>query len=294
MSRTSLGRLGLMFVSLLGLMALFSASALAAGKPVVTASAATNKSLNTATSNGTVNPNGASTTYKFEYGKTALYGKSTTVTSAGSGSTPVAVNAIITGLEPLTTYHYRVSATNSFGTTVSEDVIFEMLLSWKIEGKVPSAYANKGQYATVNPTWTLAVEGTTGGGTAVKITCAPDYFGSWATGHLGSDYHFSFTGCKTFLNGVESKNCTPKAPFVLDLDAVLVPTKVKALELGELCAIGEEISIANGFAIGAMPEAKEQAITLTQVSPFQNMVVTLSNQTWKEVGETEGLKFGIS
>jgi hypothetical protein len=290
MSRTSLGRLGLICVSLLGLMALFSASAFAAGKPVVTASAVTNKTLTTATSNGTVNPNGAATTYKFEYGKTALYGKSTTVTSAGSGTTPVAVNAILAGLEPLTTYHYRVSATNSFGTTVSEDVQFEMLLQWKVEGKPVSEIGNV-PYNSWYFDWTLVGEGTSKGGTAVKITCAPDS-SDWAYGSLESYSHFPYKGCKTFLNGVESKSCAASAYTTLDLNAFLVPTKGGSIELGELCAIGESFSLSNGWVLsGASSEASKQVITLSQQSQYLTFTI---KGTWELGAQYVGLNFGIS
>jgi hypothetical protein len=294
MSRTSLGRLGLMFVSLLGLMAVFSGPALAAGKPISTVSAATNKTLTTAQLNGTVNPNGAATTYKFEYGKTALYGKSTTVTSAGSGSTAVPVSALLSGIEPLFTYHYRISATNSFGTTVSEDKTFEMLLQWKAEGKPTSSYAVP-HYTVTGPTanWTLVGEGTSGGGTAVKITCTPDASGTdWAFGTFESNYHFPYTGCKTFLNGKESKPCTDASYTALDLNAVLVPTKGGSIHLGEECSIGESFSIANGFTLsGGSPEAKEQAITLTQKSGYLTFSIV---GTWAATGELTNMKFGIS
>jgi DNA-binding beta-propeller fold protein YncE len=69
-----------------------------------------------ATLNGTVNPNGADTTYHFEYGTTSGYGTSTPAGDAGgiTGETPV--SAPITGLQPGTTYHFRVVASNGIGT----------------------------------------------------------------------------------------------------------------------------------------------------------------------------------
>jgi hypothetical protein len=70
---------------------------------------------------GSVNPGGAATTYIFEYGTTTLYGSVTTVAAAGSGTAKVAAAANVAGLAPATTYHYRLVAKNSVGTTNGAD-----------------------------------------------------------------------------------------------------------------------------------------------------------------------------
>ena len=92
--------------------------------PSVSTGLATSVTSNTATLNGTINPNGASTTYYFEYGITTAYGSTTITTSAGSGTSAVSVNANITGLSESTTYHFRLVATNSIGTTSGSDQTF--------------------------------------------------------------------------------------------------------------------------------------------------------------------------
>lgn len=92
--------------------------------PTVTTTAATGITSTAATLNGTVNPNGQSTTYYFQYGTTTAYGTNTTSTSAGSGSTSVAVSANLSGLAPSTTYHFRLVATNASGTTNGLDQSF--------------------------------------------------------------------------------------------------------------------------------------------------------------------------
>jgi hypothetical protein len=66
-----------------------------------------------ATLNGVVVPDGTDTTYTFEYGTTASYGTSTTVADAGSGLAPVLVQAQLTGLQPSTTYYYRLDTTTT-------------------------------------------------------------------------------------------------------------------------------------------------------------------------------------
>ena len=92
--------------------------------PTLTTNSATSVSSNAATLNGTVNPNGVSTTYYFEYGTTTSYGTSTTSTSAGSGTSAVSVSASISDLAPNTTYHYRLAAVNSMGTSYGNDKTF--------------------------------------------------------------------------------------------------------------------------------------------------------------------------
>ncbi len=77
--------------------------------------------------NGTVNPNRTDTTYYFEYGTTASYGSTTTTASAGSGSSTEGVSADLTGLSAGVTYHYRLVAANSYGTTRGDDRTFTTL-----------------------------------------------------------------------------------------------------------------------------------------------------------------------
>ncbi len=77
-----------------------------------------------AAASGTVNPNGQSTTWHFEYGTSTSYGRKTSSRSAGSGTANVQVSGALTGLAASTTYHYRLVATNGGGTTRGGDGIF--------------------------------------------------------------------------------------------------------------------------------------------------------------------------
>jgi hypothetical protein len=86
--------------------------------PAVTTGAASGLTKTSASLAGTVNPNGNATTCQFDYGTTAAYGQSAPCNSnPGSGSSAVGVSATLSGLTPGTTYHYRLEATNSGGTT---------------------------------------------------------------------------------------------------------------------------------------------------------------------------------
>lgn len=59
---------------------------------------------------GVVNPNGAATSYWFEWGETTEYGNVTPVTSAGDGKVDVPVDVSLDDLKPSTLYHYRIVA----------------------------------------------------------------------------------------------------------------------------------------------------------------------------------------
>ncbi len=78
----------------------------------------------TAILQGTVDPNGGTTLVRFEYGLTTDYGMSTAQQGVGNGEDSIPVAAALQGLLPGTPYHYRVSASNSLGTTVGEDGVF--------------------------------------------------------------------------------------------------------------------------------------------------------------------------
>ena len=71
---------------------------------------------------GYVNPNGSSSTVYFEYGTTTGYGSQTP--SGGIGTTAMNISTTVYGLTPGTTYHYRIVASNSGGTTRGADQPF--------------------------------------------------------------------------------------------------------------------------------------------------------------------------
>jgi alpha-tubulin suppressor-like RCC1 family protein len=79
-----------------------------------------------ATLNATVNPNGLPVSdCHFEYGTTTSYGTSVPCSSLpGSGESPVAVSASVTGLSENTTYHFRISATSGAGMSLGSDHAF--------------------------------------------------------------------------------------------------------------------------------------------------------------------------
>ena len=75
-----------------------------------------------ATVTGTVVANGLPTTWHFEYGPTSAYVSETPPQSGAPGMTNVF--ASLTGLADAQTYHYRLVATNSLGTSYGADQTF--------------------------------------------------------------------------------------------------------------------------------------------------------------------------
>jgi hypothetical protein len=77
-----------------------------------------------ATLGGSVNPNGRSTSWYVEYGATISYGSRTSSLNAGTGTTTLTVVVPVSSLQPGITYHFRLVATNSVGTSRGGDVTF--------------------------------------------------------------------------------------------------------------------------------------------------------------------------
>lgn len=86
------------------------------GLPAVKTNSNTAPYISTVVVSGTVNPNGASTTYWYEYGRTSVLGTQTSSYLVGSGYANFYTPAYITGLSSNTDYYFRLSAKNSVGT----------------------------------------------------------------------------------------------------------------------------------------------------------------------------------
>jgi hypothetical protein len=114
-----------------------------------TAPSATDVSVFGAQLHGTINPHGAATTYRFEYGTTTAYGRSTAETDGGSGNAEQTVSQATGRLTPGATYHFRIVATTNGQTTTSNDATFT-------SGAMPVATAT-------DPTVVTTTQATLGG-----------------------------------------------------------------------------------------------------------------------------------
>jgi hypothetical protein len=107
-------------------LALPAAGALAApSTPTVSTSNTSHTTFSSVIAYGNVNPNGLVTNYVFQYGTTNGYGGQTPLAPAGNGTISIRLNQTITGLQPGTTYHYRIVAVNSAGTANGKDRTFK-------------------------------------------------------------------------------------------------------------------------------------------------------------------------
>jgi hypothetical protein len=106
------------------LVLLAPAAASAATRPEVTTGGVADVTFSSATLAGKVDPNGAATTYFFEYGTTRLYGARTPAGLTGAGTQPRSVTAAVGGLAPTTRYHYRLVAQNAKGLAFGGDRTF--------------------------------------------------------------------------------------------------------------------------------------------------------------------------
>jgi hypothetical protein len=97
------------------------------GPPEVETGPANSVTETSAKLTGTIDTFGGQTTYHFEYGLTASYGSKVPAGAeavAGNEKGPRTFSRGISGLQPNTTYHYRLVAKNSAGETVGEDRTF--------------------------------------------------------------------------------------------------------------------------------------------------------------------------
>jgi hypothetical protein len=186
--------------ALLGLAALslgLPAAALGVGLPGAYTGDASAVTYGTATLKGAVNPKGSNTTYYFQYGPTRAYGAQTGLADAGAGLHGVKVSAAVGGLQPLTTYHFRVIAVNGVGASTGHDHTFRtgrVPLSLQIlVSPNPTLY---GGGATIQGT----LSGTHNGGRAVVLQQNPfPYTAGFA--NVGNAELTSPTGSFSFAVG---------------------------------------------------------------------------------------------
>jgi hypothetical protein len=166
--------------------------------PDVSAEAATGLTAEAATAHGTVNPAGVLvTSCQFEYGTEAGVLSSTAPCSPapGSGSSPVAVSAGLAGLEPGTTYHYKLTATNANGSSESDEATVTT-----VGPKVVSeSFSNVGSStATVN----AQIEA---GGelTSFIVEYGPTAAYGWSTASVSIGSSTSTVGVVAYLSGLQ-------------------------------------------------------------------------------------------
>lgn len=217
--------------------------------PVATTTAATGVSFSLATMHGTVNPEGAATTYQFEYGTTTEYDSVApgSPINIGSGETTQTIGYEVTGLEAETTYHYRMHASNFVGEDYGEDRTFttEAAPGLSFHGEegnpLPTQFSVSGGQFYAEEHLHVVCQGETTGSGAMEHENA----GSMALAFHGcyTPWNGGKSGCKS--SGAENETILT-SPLALDLVTLPEPEgKGAALEpIGENFA---EFTCAGGL-----------------------------------------------
>lgn len=99
--------------------------AAAASSPTVQTGSASAIRPSSARLRGSVDPNGAPTSYQFQFGLTSAYGPASTTRAAGRGTSAIAAATTVSGLIPGTVYHYRLAARSKYGASLGADRRFK-------------------------------------------------------------------------------------------------------------------------------------------------------------------------
>jgi len=106
------------------LVLLASVAAAAPSPPTIDTIGASNVTYSSVVLSSSINANGQTTNFVFQYGTSIGYGGQTPLAPAGNGTIAIKVSQVITGLQPDTTYHYRIVAVSPVGTTDGKDHSF--------------------------------------------------------------------------------------------------------------------------------------------------------------------------
>ena len=295
MSRLGLGRLSLILVSLFGLMALFSASAIAAGKPTQVSANIKNPGswgINHVEGAAYANPNGASTTVTLEYREhgTSTF-KSAGSENIGSGTTQINFQRLISGLKPLAEYDLRTTATNSFGTTTSSIGVVETP-RWIVHGMTKEDHVASFA-STGTATFDLQM-----GSVKAHIACNETGSGTFGGyGGTGTGYKANLSNCTLYEN--EEEMCKPKVAPSLSLDQTFTSTSnLINFQFPSGCFYEEFTLAASEPFFVTMPNFNKtnvvaEPLTLTNKLKFGGNTVTATiSTTWSLTGEDAGKLFG--
>jgi hypothetical protein len=95
-----------------------------AGPPAVHEESFSNVGTLAADVSAQVDPDARATTYQYEYGTSTAYGSTTSPVGLGAGRSDTAASAELSGLQPDTVYHFRIIASNEYGSVQGGDISF--------------------------------------------------------------------------------------------------------------------------------------------------------------------------
>lgn len=287
--------------------------------PTVLAVEADPVDAQSATINGIVNAEGFSTTVMFEWGTSTDYGNTVTPNqSPVTGSEDVAVHFNLSGLQPATTYHYRIVATSAVDISYSDDMVFTTQTSIpqittlpitdittvsavsggeiSFDGGLPVNQRGLVWGKTSDPTITsnegITYEGSGDGFFASQITdCSPGtvyYVRAYAVNDNGPGYGnqetFSTLGNKPTAITQQAAEITPESAV---LQAIVNPNHLSTtiiFEYGLTEDFGNEVVASPGTLDGS---------TNTEVTAFIDDLEPLTTYYFRVVAENElGSSFG--
>lgn len=236
--------------------------------PTVTASAASGLAGTTATLNGTVNANGGNTTVTFHYGTTTSYGQTVAAQPTPvTGNSSVGVSAALSGLQPRTLYHFRLSATNAAGTVDSADATFTT------PNSTPLAFRHGGLTTAEDTPMDILLGGLDADGDALTFAVATQpahgtvsITGSTATYTPAADFSgsdsFTFTARDAFTGVSE--------PALVNLVITPVndsPTLAALSPLSVNEDAGPQVVALTGISTGAANETQILSINVSSSNP---------------------------
>ena len=125
--------------------------------PSATTGTATGVATTAATLNGTVNPNGQSTTAQFQYGLTTNYGFVAAVSGSFTGTNAQAAGANLSGLAAGTTYHFRLTATNIAGMDSGLDRTFTTASASAVDLAIAITHASNFTQGQIGAAYTITI-----------------------------------------------------------------------------------------------------------------------------------------
>lgn len=155
--------------------------------PIVVTGSAYTASATTIITTGTVNPQGAFTSYWYEYGVTSSLGSKTSSQNVGSGFVSIQAPIYIINLTKNTTYYFRLVAENQYGRVVGNAYSFKTTEAPAPIGSVPTTKTS----AASNVSRTTA----TMNGDVVPNKVATQYWFEYGkTANLGNTSFFASAG----------------------------------------------------------------------------------------------------
>lgn len=236
----------------------------------------------TAQLEGGIYPNGADTKYWWEYGTTTNYGQTTKPTTGvgtdiGSGTSPVAVNDSLTGLQPSTTYHYRLVAQNSYGTEYGYDFTLTTNASPAPTSGGGTA-TNPPIQTTPPPTTTTPVAPTPPASTASATPTVPQLGGvqiasAGATTATARTTINAGGGATTYELQYGSTPALGHSMFgglPASLSPVTVSRNLQSLSPGKVYYVRTVASNAAGTSMSAMIRFRTSPVTITRIFTSAN------------------------